>query len=153
MNHLSQIVDFLIAQFQANNLVNTISFVPTRTMDNDKQNIYPLVNIDYLQSDEIGDETSYVVARFQISCVMQRDIRAVKLDSKLRMDTNFIDNLNETHAILLRFLNVFRSQNLANNIDLYSQTSMTKLEDFNKNGLDGHQITIEISIPNSGSGC
>ena len=119
MNHLSQIVDFLIAQFQANNLVNTISFVPTRTMDNDKQNIYPLVNIDYLQSDEIGDETSYIIARFQISCVMQRDIRAVKLDSKLRMDTNYIDNLNETHAILLRFLNVFRSQNLKNNIDLY----------------------------------
>ena len=153
MNHLSQIVDFLISQFQENNLVNTISFVPTRTMDNDKQNIYPLVNIDYLQSDEIGDETSYIIARFQISCVMQRDIRAVKLDSKLRMDTNYIDNLNETHAILLRFLNVFRSQNLKNNIDLYSQTSLTKLEDFNKNGLDGHQITVEISIPNNGSGC
>ena len=84
---------------------------------------------------------------------MQRDIRAVKLDSKLRLDTNFIDNLNETHAILLRFLNVFRSNNLANNIDLYSQTSFTKLEDFNKNGLDGHQITVEISIPNNGSGC
>jgi hypothetical protein len=122
-------------------------------MDNDKQNIYPLVNIDYLQSDEVGEDTSYIVSRFQLTCVMQRDIRAVKLDSKLRLDTNFIDNLNETHAILLRFLNVFRSNNLANNIDLYSQTSFTKLEDFNKNGLDGHQITIEISIPNNGSGC
>jgi hypothetical protein len=69
------------------------------------------------------------------------------------MDTNFIDNLNETHAILLRLLNEFRANNFSNNIDLYSQTTLTKLEDFNKNGLDGHQITIELSIPNNGRGC
>jgi hypothetical protein len=153
MNELNKLIVFLIDRFQDNNLVNTITLQPTRLMDNNKENIYPLVNIDYLQSDEVGDETSYIVGRFLISCVQQRDARPVKTDSKLRMDTNFIDNLNETHAILLRLLNEFRANNFSNNIDLYSQTTLTKLEDFNKNGLDGHQITIELSIPNNGRGC
>lgn len=153
MNELSLIIKFIIEKFQENNLVNTITFVQSRHMDNNKENIYPLVNIDYLQSDEVGEESSYVVARFLITAVQQRDIRPIKTDSKLRNDTNFIDNLNETHSILMKFLNIFKANNFEGTIELYSQTSLTKLEDYNKNGLDGHQITVELSIPNLGNGC
>lgn len=153
MNELFLITKFLIDKFQENNLVNTITFVQTKDLDNNKENIYPLVNIDYLQSDEVGDDSSYVVARYLITAVQQRDIRPVKTDSKLRMDTNFIDNLGETHSILMKFLNIFKANNFENEIDLYSQTSLTKLEDYKRNGLDGHQMTIELSIPNLGNGC
>lgn len=151
MNHLSQIINFVIERFQTDNLVNTITMVETRYFDNNKENVYPLVNIDYIQSEEVGEETSAITARFLLTCVQQRDVQPYKTDSKLRMDTNFIDNLNETHAILLRFLNYFRANN--ESIDLYSQSQFTKLENWNKNGLDGHQITVELSILNTGSGC
>lgn len=151
MNHLSKIINFTIERFNSDPLVNTITLNETRYFDNNKENIYPLVNIDYIQADEVGEDTSAVVARFLLTVVQQRDIRPVKTDSKLRMDTNFIDNLNETHAILLRFLNYFRSNNV--DVDLWSQTPFTKLENWNKNGLDGHQMTIELSIHNTGSGC
>lgn len=153
MNELSLLMNFIINQFDANDLVNTITMVETKYVDNNKENIYQLVNIDYLQSDEQGEDSSYITARYLITAVQQRNIRPIKTDSKLRLDSNLIDNWNETHATLQRFLNGFRSNNYENNIDLYSQTSMTKLEDWNKNGLDGHQITIELSIPNLGSGC
>jgi len=150
MNELSLLTEFLVNQFEADDLVNTISMVETKFMDNNKENIYQLVNIDYIQSEVLEDA---IIARYLITAVQQRDIKPIKLDSKLRLDINLIDNWNETLSVITRFLNQFKANNFPNNIDLYSQTTTTVLQDFNKNGLDGHQITIELSIPNRGSGC
>lgn len=150
MNELYLLTEFLINQFQSNDLVNTITMVETKYIDNNKENIYQLVNIEYLQS-VIEDDA--VITRYLITALQQSDIKPRKSDSKLRLDTNLIDNWNETHAVLQRFLNQFRSNHFDNGIDLYSQSALTKLENFNKNGLDGHQVTIELSIPNLGSGC
>jgi len=150
MNELSLLTNFLINQFEADDLVNTISMVETKFMDNKKENIYQLVNIDYIQSEVLEDA---IIARYLITAVQQRDIKPIKLDSKLRLDINLIDNWNETLSVITRFLNQFKANNFPNNIDLYSQTTTTVLQDFNKNGLDGHQITIELSIPNRGIGC
>lgn len=150
MNELSKLSNFLINQFEADDLVNTITMVETKHIDNNKENIYQLVNIDYIQS-QVLDDT--IIARYLITAVQQRDIKPKKLDSKLRLDINLIDNWNETLSVITRFLNQFKSNNFEDNIDLYSQTTTTILQDWNKNGLDGHQITIELSIPNLGSGC
>ena len=108
------------------------------------------VDLCQAQSEVLEDA---IVARYLITAVQQRDIKPKKLDSKLRLDINLIDNWNETHSVIQRFLNQFKSNNFKDNIDLYSQTTITVLQDWNKNGLDGHQITIELSIPNLGSGC
>ena len=150
MNELSLLSNFLIDHFQSNNLVNTITMVETKHIDNNKENIYQLVNIDYLQSDILDDA---VIGRYLITAVQQRDTRPTKTDSKLRLDINLIDNWNETHSVIQKLLNELNRNNNESNIDLYSQTQLTKLEDWNKNGLDGHQITIELSIPNLGNGC
>lgn len=150
MNELSLLTNFLVNQFDADDLVNTITLVPTKDIDNNKENIYQLINIDYIQSQILDDA---IIARYLITAVQQRDIKPKKLDSKLRLDVNLIDNWNETHSVITRFLNQFKSNNFDGNIDLYSQTTTTVLQDWNKNGLDGHQITIELSIPNLGSGC
>jgi len=150
MNELSLLTNFLISLFEGNDLVNTITAVQSKLMDNNKENIYCLVNIDYLESDVLDDA---IVARYLISVVQQRDIRPQKTDSKLQLDTNLIDNWNETLSVITRLVNQFRSNNYTNQIELFSKTTTTVLQDFNKNGLDGHQITIELSIPNLGSGC
>lgn len=150
MNELSTLTNFLINQIEADDLVNTITMVQTKHIDNNKENIYQLVNIDYLQSEILED---VIIARYLITAVQQRDIKPKKLDSKLRLDSNLSDNWNETLSVIIRFLNQFKSNNFNDNIDLYSQTTITVLQDFNKNGLDGHQITIELQIPNLGTGC
>lgn len=150
MNELSKLTNFLISQFEADDLVNTITMVQTKHIDNNKENIYQLVNIEYLQSEVLEDA---IIARYLITAVQQRDIKPKKLDSKLRLDINLIDNWNETHSVIQRFLNQFKSNNFEDNIDLFSSSNTTVLQDWNKNGLDGHQITIELSIPNLGSGC
>lgn len=150
MNELYLLTEFLINQFQSNDLVNTITMVETKYIDNNKENIYQLVNIDYIESDVQEDA---VIATYVITAIQQRNIYAKKINSKLQLDSNLIDNWNETHSVIQRFLNGFRSNNYENNIELYSQTSLKSLKDWNKNGLDGHQVTIELSIPNLGSGC
>lgn len=150
MNEIYLLTSFLIDIVEENDLVNTITMVETRHIDNNKENIYCLLNIEYLQSD-IQDDA--IIARYLLTAVQQRNIQPKKTDSKLRMDSNLIDNLSETHAAIQRIINKINRTNNPHNIDLYSQTSTTKLEDWNKNGLDGHQITIELSIPNLGSGC
>lgn len=150
MNELSLLFDFVFDHFKNSTLVHTVTFVDTRFIDNNKNNIYQLVNVDYNQS-RVEDDA--IIARFVITCVQQRNISPKVTDSKLRLNTNLIDNLNETHATLQRFINVLTRQHQPNNIELYSQTALTKLEDWNKNGLDGHQLTVELSIPNIGSAC
>ena len=147
MNELFLLTNFLVEKFQENVLVNTISLVETNHLDNNKENIYPLVNIDYLQSETREDA---IIATYLITVVQQRDIRQQKTDSKLQLDTNLIDNLGETSAIITRFLNQMRSNNFENNIQLF-QNSVSKK--YHKNSLDGHQITIDLAMANLGSGC
>lgn len=147
MNELYLLTDFLINKFSENDLVNTVTLVETNHIDNNKENIYCLVNIDYLNSETLPDA---VISTFLITVVQQRDIRPQKTDSKLQLDTNLIDNRGETLSVITRFLNQMRSNNFANNIELRSNTDSPK---YHKNSLDGHQITIELAMANMGSGC
>jgi len=151
MNELFLLTQFLVNMFGDNDLINTITLVESKHIDNNKENIYCLVNIDYLESETLPDA---IIASYLITVVQQRDIRPQKTDSKLRLDTNLVDNWAETLSVISRFLNQMRSNNnFENHIELFSNTQSRKLENFNKNGLDGHQITIELAMPNLGSGC
>jgi hypothetical protein len=151
MNELYLLTNFLVEKFGENDLVNTITMVETKHLDNNKENIYCLVNIDYLESETLPDA---IISTFLITVVQQRDIRPQKTDSKLRLDTNLVDNWAETLSVISRFLNQMRSNiYFENHIELFNNTQSRKLENFNKNGLDGHQITIELAMPNLGSGC
>ena len=147
MNELFLLTNFLVEKFKENVLVNTVTMVDTKHLDNNKENIYPLVNIDYLENEPREDA---IIASYLITVVQQRDIRPQKTDSKLQLDTNLIDNLGETSAVITRFLNQMRSNNFENNIQLFENSVSKKYE---KNSLDGHQITINLSIANLGSGC
>lgn len=68
MNELSKLTNFLISQFEADDLVNTITMVQTKHIDNNKENIYQLVNIEYLQSEVLEDA---IIARYLITAVQQ----------------------------------------------------------------------------------
>ena len=150
MNETSTINDFIIALFGENKLVNTISIVPTKSINLNKENIPPLVNIDMLSIDVQSDVLVY---EFKITIVQQRDIKPRKTDSKLLEDSNYLDNINETTSIVQRFINVLTHKNNDANIEIFSQTDLDILKDWRGDGLDGVQFTIELSIPNIGTSC
>ena len=147
MNEITLLNYFIINHFKDNDLVNTVSIVPTFEMDKNKENIYPLVNID-LQNTDI--ETDSVIASYQITVVTQREISNVKTDSKLLNDSNYLDNLNNCHAIVAKFINFLNLQNNDLNIEIQSLSKNKVLNNTFASGLDGFQFDVELSIHNSG---
>ena len=141
MNEVYIMLDWLINEFKSNELVNTITFVPTVEIDSQKGNIYPLVNIDFLEKETNGD---VIECNFKITAVTERLIRPIKTDSKLRMETNLIDNLNEMGNITTKFINNCLNSNNDLNIELVSKTNEKPF----KYGLDGFQFEVVLSIPN-----
>lgn len=150
MNESSLIYNWLIEQFQSNELVNTISIVPTAVIDTNKENIYPLVNIDLI---DIETQTDYLIFNFTIIVIQQRDIKPIKLDSKLMTNTNYIDNINETVSIANRFINVVEKQNNDSNIELQSLSRLKVLKEWGTGICDGVRFDISLSIPNIGLSC
>jgi len=150
MNETSTINNFIIALFDGNKLVNTISIVPTNSLNLNKGTILPLVNIDMLSIDV---QLDVLVYEFKITVIQQRDIKPKKTDSKLLGDSNYLDNINETTSIAQRFINVLTHQNNDENIEIVSQTDLNVLKNWRGDGLDGVQFTIELSIPNIGTSC
>jgi hypothetical protein len=150
MNEISKMYEFLIGLFNQNELVNTISIVNTLDMDSNKENIYPLVNLD-LRETETQDQV--IVFSFRITIVQQRDIKPIKTDSKLLENTNYVDNLNETHSILNKVINFLNRQHNYYNIEIVQQGTNRILKEWGMGNLDGVQIDIDLAIPNEGSSC
>lgn len=150
MNEIYIINDWLINELQKNILVNTISTLPTLQLDVNTQNIYPLVNLD-LQDTDITE--SIISANYKITIVQQRDVKPALTDNKLLVDTNYIDNVNETHSIAHKLLNKLLRDHNDNNIEILSQSTLRQLKNWSRNLLDGVQFDLELSIPNQGSIC
>jgi hypothetical protein len=150
MNESSLIYDFIIAEFQDNDLVNTISIVPFAEIDINKENIYPLVNIDLI---DIETETDYLTYNFNITVIQQRAIKPLKIDSKLLNNTNYIDNINETVSISNRMINVIEKQNNNSSIELQNLSRLRVLKEWGRGICDGVRFDISLSIPNMGTSC
>jgi hypothetical protein len=147
MNEITILNDFIIDKFDENPLVNTITILPTIDMDANKENIYPLVNIDMGDSDILEDA---IIVSYKISVVQQRDVANKKTNSKLLDDTNYLDNMNETHSICAKFINYLRWQNNDENINIQEVSKIRPLKNKGKNGLDGYEFDIDLSIHNKG---
>lgn len=149
MNEVSLVWSYIVGLFSSNELVNTVSIVPTFEMDLNKENIYPLVNVDLRESDV---QTGSVELSFKITVIQQVDVIPTATDSKLLTDTNVIDCLNETHAIVERFLNQLLNQNNDHNIEVIANTKLTR---FNRglSSVEGWQFDIDLATDNLGSSC
>jgi hypothetical protein len=150
MNEISLIYKFLIEHFKNDLLVNTITILPTLEMDLNKENIYPLVNLDLKETSPAYDN---IEAQFTITILQQRDVNAKKIDNKLLTNTNYVDNLNETHSIGLKLINRLEKQNNNENVEVSTYTNFRILKDYGMSGLDGVQFDIDLIVENLGSGC
>jgi len=145
MNELQLLNDFIINHFESENLVNTISIVPTINIDANKENIYPLVNIDLTESDILPDA---IFGSYKITVITQRDIQPKKTNNKLLTDTNYLDNINETHAICVKFVNNIVRLHNDENIMIENLTTLKPLKNWGASGCDGFQFEFDLSIHN-----
>jgi hypothetical protein len=150
MNEIQIVYDWLINHFSSSDLVNTVSILPTSEMDQNKENIYPLVNLDFIKK---GTDEQAIIVSFKITVIQQRDSQPIKTNNKLLTDTNYLDNVNETANICTRFFNVLTGQNNDFNIELESSTDEKPLRNWGINTCDGFQFEVTLSIPNAGVSC
>ena len=90
MNELQKVRNYIESKFDADTLVNTITTLSDELIDTNKETIYPVVNIDYLDSDVLED---VVLFSFKITALDQNDVYTKTTDSKLLEDTNQNDIL------------------------------------------------------------
>lgn len=149
-NEISKVNDFILNLYAEDSLVNTLSIVSTLELDLNKENIYPLVNVDMTN---IEIEEQVITVFFTMTIISQRDARPVKTDSKLLSDDNYLDNINETHSIAQRFINVLLTQNNDELIEIDTMSNLTILKNWRAGNCDGVQFTIQLTIPNRGESC
>ena len=148
-NELQKVRNYIIEKFENDPLVNTITTLADELIDTNKETIYPVVNLDYLDSDIQED---VILFAYKITALDQNDIYTKTTDSKLLQDTNHSDILNETFNICQSFINSFRQYNDLN-IEMFSKTKVNTIMNERLNGLSGHEFEIVLSIPNEGSVC
>jgi len=143
----STVTNYIINRFQSDSLVNTISLSDKTIIDTNKENIYPLVSISFNEKDLSVDDTA--TYDYTITVLQQRDSRKVEKPSKLMLDENWIDNLNECDSICTNFINYIRRMEL-DNINIESLSVLEPLSSYGGADLDGFRFEITLSIPNTG---
>ena len=146
MTELSTVSIFLIEKFKSQPLVNTITFEKTGEIDSNKNNIYPLVNIDIVDTDPIGDILTF---NYVITILQQRDIDNELNNDKILNKDNMIDNLNECYAIATRCVNNIERTENDYDIEILRKSNITLLKDFNTQKLDGVRFNLSLSIQNN----
>lgn len=146
---VSIVTNFIIDKFESDSLVNTITVKPQTEIDFEKSNIYPLVNVDLTTLNPIGAVHRFT---YTISVFQQRDTEpTINLNNKL-LNTNMIDNLNETYSIASRFINNVRNFYNDKDVDVFEVTEVIPSKNAFTNGLDGVTFNITLEIPDL-TGC
>lgn len=149
MNELQNIRNYLIDWFIKDNLVNTITTVSEDLIDTNKDTIYPLVNLDYLNTIVQED---VILVNYRIKALDQNDVYTTTTNSKILVDTNEQDIMNETFVICQSFINSFRQYNDFG-IEIVSVTPLNPIVKQYLNQLSGHSFDIVLSIENIGKSC
>lgn len=149
MNEYQKTKDYVISKFQADPLVNTITTLTSDLVDKNKETIYPVVNVDYVNNTVQED---VILFSFHIKALDQNDVYTRTTDSKLQVDTNKDDIFNETFNMCQQFVNSFRQYNDWD-IELVSVSPIVAIKNEELNDLSGHEFDIVLSIPNEGSVC
>jgi hypothetical protein len=148
-NELNKINSYVVDWFKAEQLVNTVTTLTDDLIDTNKNTIYPLVNCEYTVCDVLED---VILVSYRIKVMDQEDIYTTPTDSKLLINTNHQDIMNETFNICQSFINSFRQYN-NDSIEIQSKSTLTPIKFEKLNGLSGHSFDITLSIPNIGASC
>lgn len=145
MNELYTVTNFLVDKAKESPLVNTISFEKTSEIDPNKENIYPLVNVDLVDSDPVSDT---LVFNYIVTILQQRDYdNEANNDKELNQD-NLIDNLNECYSIITRTINSIENNYNYEDIEIKRKSNITVLKAFGRQSLDGIRMTLSLEIEN-----
>lgn len=145
----SKIINYIVERFQSDDLVNTITLSDSLVVDTSKENVYPIVAINY-ESRSGDSELENHFYNFRILVLQQRDTKPEMKNSKLMDTTNWIDNLNDCESIINRFTNYIERLDVDSNITIETLSDLTPLDNYGGNRLDGFSFDITLRTSNTG---
>jgi len=149
-NKASILLNFIVETFSANPLVNTIVFKDDDVLDVEKENVYPLVSIQLLESPApFEDHREFTLG---IEILNQRDDRKNETPSKLMSDTNYIDNIGICDSIANNFImEIIKTHNDFDiNIIDDGVSNFEPVRKDERNCLDGVKFEVTFSIHQNG---
>lgn len=144
MNSYYLLLQTLKSQFEQDVNVNTVISAGDDTMlDDYRKNLYPIVQIEVINSPSNLTTNAVTTYNVEITVVDQRDISKEEVNDKFWRNDNFHDNLNTTRAILKR---AQMRLAIADGLDLTGVEPAQPLTFVKQNLLDGWQQTWTIDI-------
>lgn len=146
-NQVSILLNHIVSVFEANPLVNTVCFRDDDVLDVEKENIYPLVNINLTSSEKL-ENSQKVVLDFGI--YNQRDFIPKAQPSKLMSETNYIDNIGIVDSIGNDFIMEYLKSHNDFNIFILEKTDFEYIRKDERNCLDGLTFQVVFEVPQNG---
>ena len=146
-NQVSNLINHIVSVFDAMPLVNTIILKDDEVLDVEKENVYPLVSIELLNSTK---ELDVVFVTMLFNILNQREFSVKPPISKLMTESNYIDNINICDSIGNEFiLEILKSHNdLDINVESYSNFEFIRKD--GRNCLDGVEFEVNFSLHQNG---
>lgn len=126
---------------------NTVTKDAPDSVDLEKTNIYPLVNISIANgSFSNGSTVSFSVT---LEAITNRDINKEVVEDKFWGNDNEVDNHNDTLAILNKMWVAMYRDFEDNNITASENPTFEKVTFEGVNLLDGWELTFDVEVPNT----
>lgn len=146
MNEFYTVADYLKNQLLDDINVNTVTHESTQGIDLFKKAIYPLANILIVSS---IIQPGQLIFNWKIHVLDQRNVSKIASNDKWLRNDNELDNLNTTFAVLNRLITRLRLQRNKFDIEMVNDPNPLPVELEFMNGLDGWEIDLSLSIPNT----
>ena len=147
MNHYTELLYYIKQLADADEYINTVTNSPDDSIDLDKGNIFPLLNVDVVSGSFTNGQT--VKFNVEIVCLDIRDINKELRTDKFWGQDNEVDNYNDTLAALNRLWTSMHRDFENNNITASENPQLEIITYSNVNLLDGWKLTFEVEMPNT----
>ena len=146
MNEFYTVADFLKNQLLLDINVNTVTHESTTEIDLFKKAIYPIANVLIVSAIV---QQGQLIFNWKIHVLDQRNVSKTASSDKWLRNDNELDNLNTTFAVMNRLITRLRLQRNEFDIEMVNDPSPLPVELEFLNGLDGWEMDLSLSIPNT----
>lgn len=147
MNHYTELLYYIKQLAEQDSYIKTVTKDADDSIDLDKGNIFPMLNIDIISGSFTNGQT--VKFNVTLACLDIRDInKEIKTDKFWGQD-NEVDNHNETLGALNRIWTSMYRDFESNDITSSENPPLTKITYSGVNLLDGWELTFDVELPNT----
>ena len=148
MNHYTQILKYIKELAESDPLVNKVTQGEASKAMFDKITLFPLVHI-YVGGFSFGEDARTVIWDVIIGAMKQRQNTNEQTTDNYYLNTNEVDNFNETSAIINRLVSRINADLSKSKINVSVIGNAEKQDEEYGADKDGYVINLSLEIPNN----